>query len=320
MDNSQVVKRSWKLMLTHKWLWVYGLVVSLFSGGSSNLNFPSGNSTPTQEQIKNLPDTSRQVLAATSDLFSSWAQQVSPLQWLLLGLSTLAVITVVTVITVVIHTWAKASLVKGVAMALSGQPTNLPTTSPTGRKVFPRLILLGLISILPTLGLFLLFSLICLVMFVFNIILGVITSLVLGLAFVVAVAVFATVGVFADRLVVLENFTPWQAWKTGLGYGWRNFYQVFLMAILNTTIGCAAGCLATLAAMLLLGLPFLLLAWPMFNNPSSIPSPSALIGIFVLTMLAGAGLLLFRVGLVLFTYSNWQQLYEHLVSSRPKST
>lgn len=305
IDYGGILRKSRGVVFKFKWLWVYGLVVTAMEGvGFSSFDWPSGS----QDKLKDL--------GAASNFLSDWLAQVPLTTWLLLVVGIIALVLVGIVVNLVIRNLAKGSLIAGIALADTDQPVTLVNTSPKGIAVLKPLMLFGALSLVIVVAVLTAVFGLGAVMFALNPILGGVYSVVAFLGVLVGFAVLATVGVYADRLIVFEGCSPWRAWKLGLGYGWRNFFSTVVMGLINTSIGCVGGCLTNLVLLIVLGLPALLLAWPLFRTPTQIPGPAAWVTLVILFILFLTANAFVRALLIVFNYSNWSQFYSQIVNSK----
>lgn len=307
VNYGQIISRSKNLVFKHKWLWVYGLVLAAFEGGGFNSfsNFSSNS----KDKLKDLP-------GAATHFLSDWLAHVPVTTWIFLILGITALVLMGLILGLVIRSWAKGSLIAGVALASKDKPVTLLNTSPQGLASIKSLILFGTLSLAIVLGVLLAIFVVGALMFIINPILGGVYSFVAVLAILVMFALLATMGVYADRLIVFEGYTPMKAFKTGLGYGWHEFFPTLVMGLVNSSLGCATGCLANLVLLLVLGLPAVFLAWPLFQNPSQTPGPLSWLALVILIILFFTANFLIRALLVVFNYSNWNQFYEQIVKAK----
>lgn len=322
IDYGQILSRSKDLVFKHKWLWVYGLVLAVFSGSSgssfnsgrgfSNLSPQSKPTTLPQNFPSDLPEKTKEVLGATTSSIQAWLTHVPISTWVLLALGILALIIISFVVQIIITNWAKGALISGLADADAGHPVTLLSTSPKGLASLKRLVLYSLfITAIIFAAIFIFILLILLGLLVFSassVLMGVWMVLVLifgGIAFLVTMVILGMVNIFADRLIVLHGYTPLAAWKKGLSLSKGNFLQTILLGIINAGIGCGVGCLSLLILGVVIGIPALIIGISMFSGGFHLPS-LPVIGILVtLILIAVHANLFISALLVVFKYSNW---------------
>lgn len=311
---SSIIKRSWHLTWKNKWLWVYGLILTIFggSGGGGGGNFPNfSGSTPKED----LPEKTSQVLGAATN----WLSQVPVSTWVFLGIGIFLLVIVGVAVSLIIQNWAKGALIAGLQDADNAKPVTLATTSPRGLIAFKHLIILGLITIGIVLAVLLATSLLVAVGYFLLSFSKVIQTVWLGvvgatavIAFIIFAILTAMVTIYAERLIVLQNFSPWAAWKKGFSLGHHNFLPTAVMGIINMAIGCSVGCTGALASLLILGIPTLILLLPVINNGSQAFTAPIIIGLIILFLLFIHVQLLVRAALTVFNFSNWNLLFKQL--------
>jgi hypothetical protein len=252
--------------------------------------------------LESLPERSEKVLGAASDFFTHWLSTVPVTVWLTLGLVIFVSVILMIVIGLVISNFAKASLIAGVAQAHAGQTVTLTTTAPLGLAATKGMIKLSIIKFLASMTLvityLLLSGLISALLYLVLKPLGILFSIVFFLGLIVLFVVLATIGVYADRLVVLHSMSSLKSFSTGFSYGFKNFFPTLIMAALNVFIGC--------------GFIFLVMALLSFVFILSYLTPLKIILIPTAIALAipmVIGVILFRALFIVFTYSNWHQIF-----------
>lgn len=320
MDYSSILHRAWELTKKNKWLWVYGLALALF-GQVGNGGGGGGGSSDKQpgELPKNLPDLPKQtsqVLGQATNFITQWAADVPVSTWILIGSGIFLLVIFAIALAMIIQNWAKGALISGLADADNGKTVDLPSTSPSGIKSLKRLIVFSLIAAIVSLGLilgslilmgiavgggYLLFSFSKIAQIVWLVLS--ITAAVLTL--IGLIILISMVGIYADRLIVLENYNPWPAWKEGLKLSKGSFLDTLKMGIINSSVGCAAGCLSTIIQLIVLGIPALIIILPSFKNGWHWPAPPAIIGLTLLFITFIYTNLLFRAILTVFRFGVW---------------
>lgn len=329
MDYSAILRRSWELTKKNKWLWIYGLVLAVFGGGGGSGGggswSPDKNTPSIPSNLpKNLPEKTSKVLGDATSALQSWFSTVPIQTWILLGIGVLLLVLVGIIIGLVIQNWAKGGLIAGFDEADNEKIPTLRGTSQKGIASMKNLLLFSIISFFVAFGLIIGFFLITAILvgggyllFGFSkqiqtiwLILGIIAAV---LTFVVLVMLLVMIGIYADRLIVLENAAPWAAWKQGLGIARKKFFPTIIMGVLNTLVGCSAGCLSTIALLIILGIPAIILIVPLFRggsfhwpNPLQAGTILSLFALFVYLHLA------VRAVLVVFNYGTWNLFFKEV--------
>lgn len=323
MDYSAILRRSWELTKKNKWLWIYGLVLAVFGGGGGSGGGGGGGGSGSSNENTPMEKTSK-VLGDATNALQSWLSTVSIQTWILLGVGVLLFILVAIIIGLVIQNWAKGGLISGLHKADGGVTPTLQNTSPRGIASLKQLILFSIISFFVAFGLIIGFVLITAILVGGGyLLLGFskpiqTTWLILGtvaavLTFIVLVMLLIMIGIYADRLIVLENVAPWAAWKQGLSIARKKFFPTIIMGVLNTLVGCSAGCLSTIALLIILGIPAIILIVPLFRGGSfHWPNPLQAGAIFFLFALFVYLHLAVRAVLVVFSYGTWNLFFKEV--------
>lgn len=333
MDYGKIIKRSWELTWRNKWLWVYGLVVAVLGGvGFSNFgngfsNFARDARNPELKLPENLPRQTSEVLGQATNAIVEWFKSVPVGTWILLGLGILVLIIIGIAVRWVMLSWAKGGLIAGLWEADKDQKVTLSSTSKEGIKSIKSLIWLGIINFLMVWGVavgfvvagglgFLGFSFLPSPV---KGILMVLWGLAMLLTFVTTVFLLAMVSIWAERLIVLENYPAWKAWKMGFSLSWKHFWSVIVMGIVNVAVGCGVGCLSMIVTLIVLGIPAALIAVPLFKNGWDRICWWSVAALAVLFFLFVYLSLLVRIVLTVFNYGNWNLFYKQVASQKDKS-
>ena len=323
-DYSAIIRRSIEIVKKNKWLLVYGLILAGTAGGGGGSGSGGGGSDwselkDLQKDIQqDLPQKTSQVLGSYTNSLKDWFLSINTSYWLLLGLGLLIVIVLSIVIGLVIKNWAKGSLITGCSIAENDELVDLKNTSPQGLKYLKNLIIyslivtgisLTLIIVIPSFWVLVYFFVRNLEVFkIIWIVLGVLVGF---LTFIVAILVISVVGVYAERLIVLKNYKPMQAWKKGLSLGKKGFMTTLVMGIINSAIEFGVGCVSILILLIVLGIPgFIFISFIIKGEISAI----TIIGIVLLIFIFIYTNLIIRAALVVFKYANWNQIFNHILS------
>lgn len=323
IDYGKILKRSIELTRRSKWLWVYGLALAAFgSAGSGGSGGGGSSSTPDipKDVPQDLPEKTTYVLGQATSLIKDWLTSVPLSLWILVGTGIFLLILIWIGISWVIQSWAKGALIAGIEDADHDQKVTLLSTSPKGIAKIKHLILLGLVSfgilvmiaLVGTLGGLLLFLLQNLVGTV-GMILLFIWILVLAATFFIMLIYASILGIYAERLIVLKNHTPWQAWKKGLKMARRHFIPTFVMGMINGAVGCSVGCLSTFVLLIVLGIPAFILVLPYVKDGFQMPPWPLFGGLGILILLFIYLNYAITAILTVFRYSNWNLLFKELM-------
>ena len=318
-NYESIIRRSIQLTKKSKWLWVYGASIAAFSGGSGgNISNATSGFDSTPENIENFPQEGAQVLSEATSYFTNWITTVNPTTWILLMISFLLFVGFSAIVALIISNWAKAALIHGLNEANREKEVNLTETSRVGLSKLKNMIYLTIISSLVIFAAIISFIIIALLItilasflpeggptYAIYLIFGILGIIIGAVSFVI----LTFVPIYADRLIVLENFKPWHAYKTGFSLAKGAFLPTIIMGFINSIISSALGCLATLVSGLVVGAPSLfLIIWPAIRD-RSLPNLSQVLVLLVFIILFLQLNLLIRGILVVFRYGNWNLLF-----------
>lgn len=328
IDYGRIIKRSWQITLKNKWLWVMGLVLATFSfGGGTGYSGSSltGNIPKDlpREIPSSLPEETSQVLGQSINFIKTWLGQISPLVWFLLGGGIILVVLVWIVVRMIAKAWAKGALITGLEEADGEKEVTLSTTSPSGKRAIKNLIILGIISFFITLGIFLGLGLLVgfgYLIFSFSDFLKNFWLILVGalgiLSFCFFLVLLAMLNVYSERLIVLRNYSPWEAWKRGLGLAYHHFFPTLIMGIVNQALGCTLGCLTTMILLLILGVPGALLVWAAikeFKDGFQWADLRLVLGVVLLVFIFFCLNILIRAIILVFNYGVWNLFFKEII-------
>lgn len=322
IDYGEIIKKSFQTAIKNRWLWVYGLVLTIFGG--SQFNFRGNTSFSNFPEIKKdvspeKPQQTIKVLGETTNMVKDWFQNIPPGVYISLGLAVFLLIILGLLIALILRNWAKGSLIAGLEKAHDNKPVNLSGSSSTGRKKIKPLILATVITTLISLGVFFVIGtiwslpLLVLKQSVLKTVIMIFLGIVTILALIIMAVLFSLLGLYTDRLIILHNYSPWEAWKKGMQLSWKHFLPSILMRILNTVIGCTVGCLTSLILLLFSGGSIFAVVLPIIKGKKQF-SFSALIVILFSLLIFFALNLLIKALLVVFNYSNWNIMFKKVLA------
>lgn len=319
-DYGNIIKRSIAVVKKYKWLWVYGALVAAGGGGGGSGGGRNGTSNTIQElrdMDGSVPEKTSKVLGEYTSALLDWLLSVSPVTWILLVLGILIAIVLAIVIGLILRKWAAAGLIYGSELALSqASEVSLANTTKTAKAKVKSLIIFSLIST----GLFLALLVILpsfwgiiyflvkgsAAMKTFWTVAGIITGIFI---LIISLVFLAMISVYAERLIVLKSMRPWDAWKKGLSLSKSNFIMTAVMGIINAVSTTAFGCLSTILALIVLGIPSFVMIYPSIKNQAWPP--------FYVFAFLGIVLLIFILFVTLigalsavFKFSNWNQIFK----------
>jgi hypothetical protein len=335
VDYSKIIQRSWEITKKNKWLWVTGMVIAVFGGGSgsggggggsssgTSTSVPSDSSSPMP--IEDIKDKTSYVLGIATDSLQNWFSNFPTINWFILGLIVFFVIIFGTVVIWILTSWAKGALIQGLEDADNEKEVTLKSISPYGISNIKKLMIFGLISFGMSLILFLgvsIFVGIGYLIYSFagssSTILLVLLGILLAFIFIILIAIFTMISVYAERLMVLKGLVPWEAWKKGFSLSKGNFFPTFIMGIINSIIGFSVGCLGMIALLILFAIPGFLIIYPIFKDGFKFPSQSQIFAIIVLFFLFTSINIAIKAVFTVFNYGNWNLFFKQIINKEEK--
>ena len=335
IDYSKIIQRSWEITKKNKWLWVVGIVIAAFGGGSggsgggggssssTSTNFPSESPSPVP--IENIKDKTSYVLGMATDSLQNWFSNFPSINWFVLGLIVFFVIIVGMVIIWILTSWAKGALIQGLDDADNEKEVTLKSISPYGISNIKKLMIFSLISFGMGLALLLVVSIFVGIGFLIysfagssTTVLLVLLGVLLAFVFIILIAIFTMVSIYAERLMVLKGLGPWEAWKKGFSLSKGNFFPTFIMGIINSIIGFSVGCLGMIALLILFAVPGFLIIYPIFKDGFNVPSAPQIFAIIVLFFLFISINLAIKAVFTVFNYGNWNLFGKQIINKEEK--
>lgn len=327
VDFGKIIRRSWQVTWVNKWLWVVGLVLAVFGGGTSfrsgggsgsTLDFTSPSTSPGSD-FQNFKEQAQGVLGVATNEISNWFSGIPHGNWFLLSLGIITLTIFFISISWVLRSWATGALILGFEDADSGKKVDLTTMSPQGISKIKDLIVLGVFSVAMFILLFGGYLFILAAGFALSAFLpdlGRIWIAIFGVLGVLVVlifsVIFAMLAVYAQRLVVIKNMKPVEAWKKAFKLTRGNFLATAIMGIVNGSLGCLAGCGGLLVTSLIMALPGYLLIAPMFVNGFVSLSVGRIVGILIILFVFGTVNRLISGVFTVFNCGNWNQVFKIL--------
>lgn len=325
LDYGKIINKSIDVVKRNKWLLIYGALLggSLGSSGSGGGSSSTSTKTPSDIKspdikLKDIPSETSKVLGETIGSLTTWFHSISPATWALIILAVILIAIVSIVFGLVIRNWAKASLIIGAQMALAEKEVNLKNTSPLGKAKTKSLIIYSLIVIAIVWGTILALGLIGTLSYLLLSGNGALLALwgvfivVPGVIWLVITLIMAAMtSIYAERLIVLDGYKPWDAWKKGLSLSKGNFIPTVVMGIINTLGTGIFGCLTMVVALVILGVPSFLLIYVPFSRGGYPPFISwVFMGLFIVALILTMTLV--QAASSVFKHSNWNQVFETL--------
>lgn len=299
---------------------MYGLVLAVLGGGGFNGSSGSGGSSGgTDKKLpEDLTEKTSQVLGTVTEAIKNWFFHVPTTTWIGLGLFVFLLLLLWLITRWILINWAKGGLIAGLTKADKDEEVSLATTTGDGLRTMKPLVILDLIGLgvglAAILGMILVFGTLALLIWLVpepgRIILWVLEGIIAMPTVIGVFLLLGIVGIYADRLIVLERVAPWAAWKKGLALGKGNFLTTLVMGIINMAVGCAAGCLSTLALLIVLGIPGLVMILPYFRGGWHWPPTGIWVGMGILAIIFIYANFLVRVILTVFRYGNWNLFFK----------
>lgn len=335
MDIGKIYKKAWNIAWNTKPLWIFGVLVVAFSGGSSGLrsnfnsssNFGGESSDPNFNQIlrdfknafsedpmgKNFQGNqfeiaTREVVALLKEIFFG----IPTSTWIIFILAILVSMVIGIIFTIIIKGYSMSSLIGGIKLKQVGSESTLKTISKDGLKHLKSMIWLSLIPGIIVSIISIVVILPVAVVFMISVPVGAIISMLLILPYIVFLIIFSMAMIWARRILVIENKSGWESFKAGFVFLKSSGAETIILGLLNSVLSCAFGCGFGIVMILVFGI----LALPVFGGfliseySLVITLPIALVFGFVILILFGLATGIYTV----FNYSTWNLLYEDIVN------
>lgn len=322
-DFSSIISKSIEITKKQKWIWLYAVVLSLFSGGTGSGFRGFANKSdlsPSSDSFKNLPQESEKVMGAMTSNLIDWVTSVSVDKWVFLALGILLLIILGIIISYIARAWSKSGLIYSLDKALKGDSITLANTSPQVFKYLKNMVLFGIIQTLFGIGIVLGIVLVWMILyFIFNLIepLRVFLQVIAGIGGVVGIFYLAIMlsllGVLGDRKIILKGTKPLETWKQSFGEARKNMRSGIVMGIVGTVVSWLFSLAAHIVGLIILGLPIFVLLFPSISQGKFPPVLYVVIAVinavvfFTLSRMIG-------VVTTVFKYANWNQYYDTLIN------
>ncbi len=327
-DYTKIIKASFELVKKNKWLWLFGALAGSTSGTNYNSfrsvfeNNPGKNET-FYTGLNNIPETGAEAMNEASDIFLQWVRSVPAEKWVLAVVSGVLLFIIIFAVLLVIQNWSKGALIKGIDDSLRGKKCELKTLSENGNLYLAELIRLSLIIagfilasvILVPLSWILIYIIVQQNTFlsVIWVIAGAIEAVIL---FIGTIFISSFVSIYSQRLIVLNNMKAKEAFIAGVSASRKAFLTSLLMGAINFGIKMAAGIAEAVVAAIFIGVPAFLTIKTYDSNTafSVILGGATAMSIIILVFF----LSLVNAGMNVFTYANWNQLFNKYIENEKK--
>lgn len=323
-----IYKRAFEIVKNNKVLWIFGMALVAFAGGGGS-NFSSfrsfGNSFDSSKaanlpKITGTPSALKETFPADSvftyfkDLFASLPVSF----YLIFALTVVALLVVGLVISIIVGSWARGAAIGAINDGYDRKEVTLKGGSDYAVKGLRQMIWVTLITWLLYFVDFMIMAVIAAVM-IFLIASFKGSLFIIFPILIMTVSVFAGIlvmlcvsasQIWAERLIIIENITAWQALKQGWVMVRKYILNMLLLGSGNCVIGCfIGGCLgfAMLGVLFMLLIPVIL----------SVIVNKNLIFIWIFPLI----ILMIIVGILnmaingiirIFNYTTWNVLYRQL--------
>ena len=279
------------------------------SRGSSGLSEILNQYKDKSVDLQNISPETNRVLGEYTNIFRDWFYSVSSVTWFWLVLAILLTILISLAAYLILKSWVKASLIAGVQLALSGQNADLGNSSMKGKAKIKNLVLYSLIWF----GLTIPIDIVIIITLILsgktierNVIL-----IVLILVLMILGVFNIMISIFAERLIVLNDFGPWRAWKKGITLVIGNFFTTIITGIINFIIAAIFGLVSLIGSVLVLGIPAFIVLFQSIKN-GSMPGITAIIFLGILLLIFILAETLIGAIINVFKFSNWNQVFNSI--------
>lgn len=329
-DYGAILSRSLDLIKKNRWLFVWGMILAAFASGGSysqsgNYTNPSSFESLPEGIPEDLPEKTSLVLGTYTTAVVEWFHSVSPFIWVLLFFVVVGAVLFGWLVKLIITSWAKGGLIFGFEKGMKNEEATLRNTSPVGIKSIKSLIIFSIIMFFIFIGLFLfipgVWFLIYLVFSQIKVLatLWVVVGMLGGIILVFgSLIVLSMVTIYAERLIVLKDMAPWEAWKKALAISKGSFLPTLVMGIINMVIGFGLGCISIVIALVILGIPGYFLVFPSITAKTW-PSPIIWVSIVILVLVFILVSVLVKAFIIMFKYANWNQMFEYALKKTERT-
>lgn len=334
MDLGSIYRKAYELTKKHKSLWVLGMAVAAFSGGSSinfsrSFSFDSKDSESLKKLLENggegVVKGAQSVRDAESfkDFFIELLKSVPNSTWTFLALCLLAALTTATIVGIIIRNWSRGALIGGVKEATGKDTVSLYQASTYGKKSIKQLFLANLITsaimLLPLVVGALSYSTLALIKGNFNIFeqanssiptaIIVAFGIIFFLTTLISTITFLALSIsliWAHRLIVIENMQALSALKLGTKLAKENLGNMLQLGLANCFVQSGLGCMAFIVVLALGAGTAGILS---LNQTAGIVA-GIIMGIIILPLILSSILIM---GIItVFKYTTWNLLFEEI--------
>lgn len=310
LELKKTIKESYTVAKNNKWLWIYGI---LATASQSSYNISRNLSS---QDLQNLPRSMPSSLGALESIFTSWTSQLTfPQISLFFGsIATFAVFSII--IGFIISSWAEAAIIFGSKEAQEKKEVNLTNTSPTGLSKLKDMIIFRLIdaamALVVVLAVLIPSVIIITILVSFKItIAAVIFGIIAAVIFLWAMVALTGAAFYGYRAIVLKNYTPWNAWKTGFKMGKRYVIETVITSAISGIVAGLFSFLVVLVSLFVLGLPAFFILAPIIEGTTQfalvkvLPLPLIVLSFIWISVAVTGATNTFKV-------SFWNQVFEKL--------
>ncbi len=274
INLSEIINKAFKITFKNKWLWVFGMLVAVGSGGfnmsgdigrlgdlGDKLSKKNQTTTSPYNQIPvNSIDSTKRVLGAQTSMMAETLYTSANISaWVLIGLAVLTIVGLGIGISTSARAWAEGSLIYGIKEEGADNPQNITQMSRSGRGHFWPILKLNLLYLV----LFAIAGLFALILFILSslsalgMLITVPLALLFGLIFIV-VAIAATLIIEIAKIAVIFENLEWKAaYFAGVTITKKFLVDVVVLRFVNcliTSVASIASCLVVAVFVILIAL------------------------------------------------------------------
>lgn len=309
VNLQEIYRKSVRIALKNKALWVIGMALVAFSGGGFNFSQSFSNlddlgdfTSDPSKLSESVNGSLEPLLNYLKNLFSSIPTHI----WILLLTAIFLAIIIGFIFSLVARNWARGSLIGGINDAYEEQPVNLKSSSEHGLRNLKSLVWLSVVPWLLYTLILLAFGALILLLTAVAAPLAIVLGLLAGIFAVVAYLAISATQIWAVRVAVIEGTPAKDAFLEGWRMVQKHLLKMLTLGCLNTLISCCVGCVVMSAL-----LPGIAVVIGLFAVSPTLGLAMLVPIIFVALPLLFLSLLfngIYRV----FNYSTWNLLYRQV--------